>query len=1046
MQRRERCSLSCPDRAWIQACLLALLALLALPKAWALDPDKPFEQYVVNRWTIQDGLPQISVNAIAQDRDGYLWVGTQGGLARFDGVRFTTFTPESTPELPGIWVRSLLVDRAGRLWIGTYKGLTQFDDGRFTRFLLPGMDERQGLDVYALAQDAQGQVWCATSAGLLQVVGGKLAKLANSPAPALSVLPRTDGQWIGGKGVVVHRAGGTATALALPTEASSATVTALVDAQGHLWAGTSQGLYELIDGAWVRLDDPAIGNAPVFALREDHDGNLWVGANHALIRIRAGRVVERFAGTAPLDFRNVTSLFEDREGDLWLGNQVEGLIRAWNGWTRRYSAAQGLNDTVVWSLAANPDGSFWVGTSDGVSLLDHGHFQQTIDGSRLPHPHAYNLLAEHGTLWVGTRQGLVVRHPDGSIEGGGVFAPMATAQINGIVRGPDGRLWFPTTDGLFRLDHEGQPDARLRRFGPSDGLEDVRVRSICWLRDGRLLIGTQSGLYTLRDERITAAGAGTGLPRELDITAIIQLPGGEIVLGSMSEQAYVSAGTGWKVLGPAQGLPHNAIFYMAQDDRGYLWMAGIRGVARAPVADLGAYASGRLDKIRGEMILNERGDRNAGQQAFCCNGAGLSKGYLQDGHVLWLPSRDGVVALDTHGIVKNPVPPHVVIERVDHAGGTYAPATMPALLPASERDLSFEFAAPSFQDPHSVQVRYRLRGYDKGWRELDDPRLRRVNYTNLPPRDYTFEVMAANNAGVWNPAPARLNFAIRPFFHETHLFAALIAVLIATIVYAGYRQQRHVHETQRVALERMVAERTQQLHVSNARLENASQIDPATGLRNRRYLANQLPADLAFYDRQQQHDGQLGQNLLFALVRLRRAEPVAAGTQAPIGDRAVQQFAQVLGGMVRAGDYLVRWDDHDLLLLLRPLQGRALEVVGERIIAAAHGHAFDVGGGAHLALACAVGLAEYPLSRDTLRRLGWEQVIGLARAAMLWAERSDADAWVAFRPTLRSDLGNIVQELEGGPQPLIDSGRLQVLGSATPPLVTNPTSGGKLPS
>ncbi len=1012
--------------------LAMLLACLASPRARALDPTKAFEQYVANRWSIQDGLPQISVLAIAQDHDGFIWVGTQSGLARFDGVHFTAYTTDTTPQLPGIWIRDLLVDREGNLWIATYKGLVKRANHRF--LAIPPADASTHLspDVYDLAQAADGTILAATDSGLMQVRDDALQPVRTTVKPALSVLPSGNDVWIGTTGAVVKLSSGTATRLPLPQAAENAEVTRLVHAQGRLWAGTSQGLYVLTDGAWTAFaDDPKLAVWPVGALVEDHDHNLWVGTNPALWRIRDGHVVETIVGQVPLTYKDVRCAFEDREGNLWLGSQIEGLTRIWNGWTRRYSTAQGLNDPVVWSLARAADGTIWVGTSNGVSVLDHGHASVVVDGTRLPHPHAYNLFAEGDTLWIGTRHGLAIRHADGSIETSAVFAPMASAQINGITRGPGGALWFATSQGLFRLEHEGQPDEHLRRYGPAEGLTDVRVRLIVWQHDGSALVGTQSGLYVMRGDRLAASGVDQGLPREIDINTIAIVPEGPILIGTQSEQLFVYGAGRWRLLQAAQGMPSNAAFFMTPDDRGFLWIAGIRGVARVPIADLKAFAAGKLEHVRGEMILNERGDRNAGQQGFCCNGAGMSKGFIQDRHVLWLPSRDGVVSIDTHGIVKNKVVPTPVIERVDESRGSFIPSALPAALPASERDLGFDFTAPSFQDPRSVQIRYRLVGYDRDWHVVEDPRQRHANYTNLPPRDYTFEVMAANNAGVWNPVPAKVSFAIRPYFHETRLFDVLIGLLVVAVVYAGYRRQRHAHEVQRAGLERTVEERTQQLHVSNARLENASQIDPATGLRNARFLAHQMPTDLAFYDREQQRDGSFGQTLLFAMVHLRRSDE--KGTNAPqaVGDRAIAQFTQVLGSLVRAGDYIVRWEAQTLLLVLRPLPERQAPGVGARILQAAGGHAFDVGGGVHLALDVAVGIAEFPLRREALRRPGWEQLASLAQAAMHWARRQGADTWVQFRPTLRSDLMNILQELQDDPAPLIASGRLKVLGSRT---------------
>lgn len=1028
MPRSRKPSSTWQVLAWLSALALALLLTAS---AWALDPGKTFEQYVANRWSIQDGLPQISVLAIAQDRDGYIWAGTQDGVTRFDGVHFTTFTPENEPELAGVWIRALRVDRSGRLWIGSYKGLTRYADGRFRRYRLSGADREREFDVFAIVEDANGTVYCATDLGVLRVAGDGLVRVAPTVQPALSLLLRTDGMWIGTHGAVAHIRNGAMQRLPLPDEVDAAAVNTLVDAQGKIWAGTSQGLYTFDGQTWTKSDDPTLATAPINFAFTDHDHNLWLGTNPALFRIRDGRAVESITQIAHMTAKDMRSIFEDREGNLWLGSQMEGLLRIWNGWTRRYSTPYGLNNPVVWSVARGPGDGVWVGTSDGVSLLDHGRFRTVLEGSRLPHPHAYNLLFERDELWIGTRHGLAILHADGSLETSALFAPMAGAQINGIVRGRDGALWFPTTQGLFRLSGAGQPDAILQRFGAAQGLDEGRVRIVLWLRDGRLLVGTQSGLYEMRGERFLRTDAAAGLPGNIDVTYAYQLPGGEVVIGTQAEQFFIGNHGQWKAIGPDQGMARNSAFFMARDDRGFLWVAGIRGIARVPIADLEAFMSGRIARVRGEMILNERGDRNAGQQGYCCNGAGMAKGFIVDGHILWLPTRDGVVSVDTHGIVKNEVAPVPVIEHVDVGGHRYLPATMPALLAAGERDLSIAFTAPSFQDPHSVQIRYRLRGYDKDWHELDDPRTRSAHYTNLPPRNYVFEVMAANNAGVWAAHTASVDFSIAPYFHETRLFYGLLALLIVAIVYAGYVHQHRQHEVQRAALERMVDERTEQLHVSNSRLENASQTDPATGLRNRRYLANQIPADLAFYDREQQRDGKAEQLMLFALVRLYRADPSGTGEDAqPIGDRTLQQFAQVLSALVRGGDYLVRWADAEVLLLFRPMLSRDIDGMGERILAATRGHAYDTGSGAPVALHCAIGIAEYPLYRDALRRPGWEQVIGLAHAAMRWAIHQGGNRWVAFRPTLRSDLTNIVRELHDDPQPLIDNGRLQVLVAA----------------
>jgi diguanylate cyclase (GGDEF)-like protein len=468
----------------------------------------------------------------------------------------------------------------------------------------------------------------------------------------------------------------------------------------------------------------------------------------------------------------------------------------------------------------------------------------------------------------------------------------------------------------------------------------------------------------------------------------------------------------------------------------YLWIAGIRGIARVPVADL-PRAGQAVRRVRGEMLLNERGDPNAGQQGFCCNGAGMSKGFLRDG-VLWLPTRDGVVALDTGAIHKNRVPPPVVVERLRTPDGwREVPGRpgAPIALPADARDLGFEFAALSFQDPESVQLRYRLKGYDQAWHTAEGA-VRSANYTNLPPGDYIFEVFAANNAGVWNREGAALPFRIRPRFHETWLFRALLAALAALLVFGGYRLQLRRHARQRAELEAEVRARTLELHASsvelqhaNARLEEASQTDPLTGLRNRRYLGTQIPVDLAFYNRQLQQGAVGDEVMLFVLVDIDHFKSINDRFGHRAGDMVLQQFAETLCKLVRTGDYVARWGGEEFLLVFRPMPLRHLEIIANRLRVCVAEREFDIGNGQPLRLTCSIGLAQYPLLRSPDAVLGWESMVELADQALYYVKTNGRNGWAAFRATALTDPGTLLADLQrDGPGPLLESGRLQVIG------------------
>ncbi|MDI1254150.1 two-component regulator propeller domain-containing protein [Thermomonas sp.] len=1001
-----------------------LIWLTVVAPVRALDPGKSFYHYVRNTWSLQQGLPQISVQAITQDRRGYLWVGTQSGLARFDGIRFVTYSPKDTPGIPGILIRSLYLDKTGKLWIGTYKGLAVHDGSTFSSIAVAGHGDASVLDIFDI-KEINGRLMVASNQGLYALQDGVLQHQPGSPLMTQSLLPRSDGLWIGSLGGVYRFNGQDHQFLALPAGLEKAVVTSLVEAQGKLWAGTTLGLYVYGQGIWSAASTkPELQDAPTTMLLEDHDHNLWVASNAGIARFNQGTLSELIPDSNPNGFRSVISAFEDREGNLWFGSQWNGLTRLWNGWTKRYSTPQGLTEPLVWSLAKAPDGAIWVGTNNGLSVLRDGHFESVLTGTELPHPHAYNLLADADRIWIGTRRGLVL-YRNGKVEHPALFEPMANAQINGIVRSHSGAVWISTTEGLFRLQGD-----HLDRFGTKQGLRDPRTRLVNELADGRLLVGTQDGLYLLENDRLVQQGFTTGLPPGLDVTAIHELSNGDWVIGSLDENLYVRHGEHWQQLSTEQGLPGNAAFYITEDSKGYLWLAGIRGVERLPIADLARLREGKIKKVDAEMVLNERGDRRSGQQGFCCNGAGNSKGFI-DHDVLWLPSRDGVVALDTRAIVKNPVPPDVVIERLQFQDRWHdVTASEKLVLPEDARDLAFEFTAFSFQDPASVTLSYQLVGYDPDWRDLQVVSPRSVNYTNLPSGDYVFQVKAANNAGVWGRTVARLPFRITPRFQETPLFLILGLLLLGTVLYAGYRTQHHAHLAQRNLLEQQVNERTEQLHVANVQLEHASQADPLTGLHNHRYLANQIPADLAYYDREQARGAYSNHALVFAVIGFGDAFGTAESPQFTVDGMALSHAAQTLVRLVRAGDYLARWQDDCLLLVFRPTPRLAVTNLGERIRASVASQPLDRGDGQQVALDCSVGLAELPLAHDGQQLFGWEQSVELAEAALHWVRQHRGHGWALLRPTQSADLGNMLHDLRSNVARFIIQGQLDVVGSS----------------
>lgn len=991
---------------------LLLLLAVSLPVA-ALDTGKPFRDYVTDTWGVDQGLPQISVLAITQDPAGYLWFGTQTGLARFDGVRFVRYTQRDAPEL-GNNILALLADDDDRLWIGTAQGLLLLEDQRF-HTIAPTVADHPAPASALLKVD--GRILAGCAEGICTPREGKLQRLQALPDPALSLLARGDGLWAGGQGRVFHIAGGKVRTLPLPAAAGTAAVTALVHADGDLWAGTRNGLFRLRNGSWQAADPHPDDVLTVEAMHADREGNLWVATPQYLERLRPGQPPERIHNTPGAIA--VRAIFEDRDGNLWLGSMVEGVTRAWNGWTRRLSQADGLQDPLLWSVAAAPDGGIWVGSSNGVAVWRQGRFTSRVAGNRLPHPEAYSLLPERDQTWIGTRAGVAVLRGE-RLEQPAELAPLRDAQINGIVRDRAGRLWFATTQGLFLLEDGKQ----LTRYGEREGLADARIRLVYETRDGRILLGTYKGLYEWRDGRILATGRLGGLSDETPVTAFLELGDGRWVLGtSNGESLRVHDGHGWHWLDRERELPANVAFHLAQNGND-LWVAGMRGVYRLPLASLDRALANPRQPLAAQIVINSGTDRTGGQQDKCCNGAGNSRGVLREGR-LWLPTRDGTLLVDVDTDTDS-APRNIRIDHVQVQGRRLATGHGTLKLPLDARDLRFEFSLPDFQPMHAPQLRYRLAGYEKDWHELDNPTLRSASYASLPPGYYTFEVADFSQAEPLRNA-AHVAVEIPRRLYETLAFRLLAMLGLAGLIWLGYLGLQHRYARQRAQLERLVQERTRDLQAANAKLKAISFTDPLTGLHNRRYLTQQIPTDLSFYERDEGYANG-SEAVVFALLDVDHFKSINDTHGHAAGDRVLEQMGQLLGELKRSGDYVARWGGEEFLLVFRPLPRGSLGRLGQRLCTRIAAHSFDLGNGQQHRLTASVGLIECPLFPSRPRLLGWEQLVTLADRALYRAKTAGRNGWIAYQPAPGAQPPDDLSVAAGDPWWLVENGVLEMFG------------------
>lgn len=1002
-----------------------LLLAAPLMAAYALAPQQSFHEYARHTWSLHSGLPEISVVSIVQGPRGYMWFGTEDGVSRFDGVRFQNL-------LPSVWAQALFVDRSGTLWIGIYKGLKYYRDGRFDTPQpapdFPKLDPDK-LDVLAFLQLADGRVLAGSPQGLYVIDGTEIAPYAPLPQAPISALAQWSGAvWAGSTGCVYRIAGGQVRRLALPDSDTRVWHISVYD--GTLWLGTSRGLYRYVAGGWRRLaGDPAALRTQVVPMLVDSDGNFWVASDVGLARIRGGRMVEFISNDNPAAVPNIESLYEDREHDLWAGSNTNGVTELWNGYVRRFSVAAGLSDPLVWAAAPAARGGVWVGTTKGLYLLKHGRARLIIAGKSLPDPNVIALLADGERLWIGTDAGVRVYQHGHLYKPANLGALLSTRYVHSILHDRDGSYWFATSTGLYRLAHK-----RLSHFGTAQGLSDANCRVLLETRDGRLLIGTADGLYRFTDNKLVRVGVNHGLPAHIWITAISELPDGELVLGTFTDgRLYWLDGGEWHTLTEAQGLPLAQTAYLAPGAGGWLWVGSGHGIYRFKLDELHALLAGRIAKLRPQMLLSEIGLWPGSQQGYCCNSAGGNDGFM-DGDRLWLATQDGVVQADTAHVPTNHMVPPVLVQAIQYANRWHRVDSnddTPLSLPAADRDLAFRFTVLSLQNPLSVALQYRLAGYQSGWKTLEDVSKRAAYYTNLPPGDYSFEVMGANNSGVWNPDPAILRFSIGAYFYETLWFRVLVTILILTLIYFGYRfQLRHLHH-QRAHLENVVGRRTdelrianRQLAVANRQLAEASQTDWLTGLKNRRYLYEQLPLDLNAFRERLQTGTVADEVMVFALADLDNFKNVNDTLGHAQGDEVLRQIARHLEEVVCSRELVVRWGGEEFLLVFRPMPRSAVEATVTRAQRAVSACAFLGLQDEQLQLTCSIGFAEYPFVAGMPETADWETLVNIADLALYRAKNDGRNTWIGLRPGPHFNAATLAADLRRGLAYLLKSQKL----------------------
>ncbi len=752
---------------------IACAVAIAYASAFGLDPAQHVAQYGHQTWRTETGLPQNSVHAIVQSHDGFIWLGTEGGLVRFDGTHFVVYDLHNTPQLGSNSIRSIVEDSDKALWLGTGSGLARFQKGEVTRFTT-----RDGLpsnDVWGLLEDASHRLWALSPDGIACYNHGRfdsyLIPPEHGPLTGAMAVKRGGGLWLSARAglMAFEHSAYTAAHADLPSKDQLDSI--LLDHAGHLWMGTKAGLVELTETGTRRFTtNDGLPGKHVTAIHEDRNGTIWVGTDNGLARIRDG-AIEQFPMNSPVSGTAVLSIAEDREGNLWLGTELDGVTMLRDQIFTAYTSRDGLAGDSTRCLLADSRGTLWIGTDGrGLARMEHGKFQ-TISMQNGLSSNVILSLAEaaDGTILAGTPDGL------NKIEGNRISVITSADGlpddfIRSIYRDQDGSLWIGTRRGLCHLDA-----GRFVSYGQGDGLGSDLIGSITRDRQGNLWIATLHGLSLLRDGKFSTYTTKNGLSSDI-VTALIADPEGTLWIGTQDGGLNEFRNGAFFSFGSSSGLPE-AIYGLATHGSQDLWISSNSGIYRANTRQLESIASHRTDHVN----VSSYGTGDGLPISECSSGGHPTVSRGPDGRI-WFATVKGIAAANSWYEQMNTVAPLIALERVLLDDRPFSPSSVREIAPGHSR-VSFEYAGLSFSSPHRLRYRYKLDGFDRDW--IDAGTRTTAYYTNLPPRNYVFRVAAATSEGLWNNEAA-LPIRVEPQYYQEIWFKAAVVAGLALLAYAIY--------------------------------------------------------------------------------------------------------------------------------------------------------------------------------------------------------------------------------------------------------------------
>jgi ligand-binding sensor domain-containing protein/signal transduction histidine kinase len=744
-------------------------------------------QYFTHLWRTEDGLPQNAITAIVQTRDGYLWLGTYSGLVRFDGVRFVLFDNNSTPEMQSSRVTSLYEDRQGDLWIGHETGeLTRYSHGRFS--VARGTREGKARKVWAIAQDEDGDIWIIGEEGLLTRIKDDLSLVppaGGAKGQIASAIDQSGHLWLARQGKLSRLEHAKCPPVEFPGEAADAYVQSVCASRdGGVWIASEGKLRKWKNGQWTRDLGPAPwGLSGLSQFVETRGGTIAGGTvDTGLFLITRKNELLQFNRTNGLSQNWIRSMCEDREGNLWVGAGSAGMVALREGKVAMISPPDHWQGLSVNSLSGKDTNDMWIGTEGaGLYHIKDGVWQQLSDAAGIGNHFVWSVTKDRrDRVWVGTWGGGVFVQTNSESR---FFIPLPQLETlrspaPAILHGADGVTWIGTDEGLIRYE-----DGKIARYGEAEGLDSPHVRTLAQARDGTLWFGMfRGGLGRLQEGTLKQFRTQDGLPSDF-IQHIKIDQDGSLWLGTSGNGLIRMKDDHFSRITEQQGLADNVICHIEEDGHGYFWISSHGGIMRISKAELNACADGKTNHVN--CLTYGKGE---GMPTECSGGMEPSGCRTRDGR-FWIPTSQGLVVIDPTDIKKNLLPPPVLVEDFLVDGESQFSPPKPGRdtgknghfeIPPGRHRFDFHYTGLSFTVPEKVRFRYRVEGLDPDW--LDAGTKRTVNYSYIPPGDYTFRVIACNNDDVWSPEGASMEFHVLPHFWQTWLFNVTTAVAAAAAI------------------------------------------------------------------------------------------------------------------------------------------------------------------------------------------------------------------------------------------------------------------------